>query len=113
MPRDDFSEGTRRTLAERAGINCANPDCGRQTSWPSDDATGRSTRLGKASHITAASPEGPRYDPTLSSEQRSHADNGIWLCSECADRVDKKENEPAYPVELLRHWKTFHESATG
>lgn len=113
MRRDDFSIETRRTLAQRAGFNCANPDCGRPTSWPSDDATGRSTRLGKACHITAASPDGPRYDPALSSAQRSHADNGIWLCSECADRVDKNENEPAYPVELLRHWKDFHESTTG
>lgn len=35
------------------------------------------------------------------------------MCAECADRVDKKENEPKFPVELLRHWKQFHESAIG
>lgn len=94
-------------------MRCANPDCGRPTSAPSDAATGASTRLGKACHISAASPGGPRYDATLSPEQRAHADNGIWLCAECADRVDKIENESMYPVELLRNWKSFHESVVG
>lgn len=50
---------------------------------------------------------------TLTQEQRHSPDNGIWLCAECADRVDKGENEHQYPVELLRHWKKFHESTTG
>lgn len=111
--RDDFSVSTRRDLARRAGLRCANPDCGRETSAPSDDATGTSTLFGRGCHITAASPGGPRYDPSLSADERSHADNGIWLCAICADRVDKRENAPQYPVELLRVWKAFHESSTG
>lgn len=111
--RDEFTANTKRILAERAGQRCSNPDCGRNTAGPSDDGSGESTQLGKAAHITAAAEGGPRYDPTLTQEQRHSPGNGIWLCAECADRVDKGENEHQYPVELLRHWKKFHESTTG
>ncbi len=111
--RDEFTLSTKRILAERAGQHCSNPDCGKSTSGPSDSDSVKSTRLGKAAHITAASEGGPQYDPKLLPEQRSSPDNGIWLCAECADRVDKRENESQYPVELLRKWKKFHESTTG
>jgi len=111
--RDEFKLSTKRILAERAGQCCSNPDCGRSTSGPSDDGSVESTRTGKAAHITAASEGGPRYDPKISPEQRSSPENGIWLCAECADRVDKRENESQYPVELLSNWKQFHESTTG
>ena len=114
MPRSsNFSKTVVRLLAERAGQRCSDPNCGASTSGPSDDSSGHSTTLGKACHITAARPLGPRYDSSLSDEARSHQDNGIWLCATCADRVDKKENEAEFPVELLRVWKEFHESVTG
>ena len=114
MPRSpDFSEKVVRLLAERAGQRCSNPNCGAPTSGPSDDGSGDSTTLGKACHITAARRSGPRYDSSLTDKARSHQDNGIWLCATCADRIDKKENEKNFPVELLRVWKEFHESVTG
>jgi hypothetical protein len=109
----DFSHKTVRLLAERAGQRCSNPQCGSPTSGPSDDGSGDSTTLGRACHISGARPSGPRYDPSLTDPQRAHANNGIWLCAVCADRVDKRENEAEFPVELLRVWKQFHESATG
>ena len=111
--RDNFSKKTVSILAQRAGQHCSNPECGRSTSGPSDDGSGNSTQLGRAAHITAAASGGPRYDPSLTPKQRSSPDNGIWLCSECADKVDKKENKAAYPVELLNFWKAHHESLTG
>jgi hypothetical protein len=109
----DFSKGVVRLLAERAGQRCSNPNCGAPTSGPSDDASGHSTTLGKACHITGARPSGARYDSLLTNKARSHQANGIWLCATCADRIDKKENETEFPVELLRVWKEFHESVTG
>jgi hypothetical protein len=36
--------------------------------------------IGVAAHITAAAPNGPRYDPSLTSAQRRRHLNGIWLC---------------------------------
>ncbi len=110
---DKFSPSVRRILAERAGQRCSNPNCGRPTSGPSDNGAGGSTVLGKACHITAASDGGPRFDSSLTNEQRAHPNNGIWLCATCADRVDKNENVAMFPVELLRCWKEFHESLTG
>ncbi len=98
----DFSADVVRLLAERAGQRCSNPICGRSTSGPSDNGSGDSTTLGKACHITAARPLGPRYDLLLSDAQRAHPDNGIWMCAICADQIDKKENESAFPVALLR-----------
>lgn len=63
--------------------------------------------LGVAAHITAASPGGPRYDPKLSSEERSGHGNGIWLCQNCAKLVD---NDPAlFSVDVLKTWKNSAE----
>ncbi len=111
--RDDFSASTRRILAERAGQQCSNPYCGRPTSGPSEGVSGKSTVLGKAAHITAAAERGARYDASLTAEQRKSVENGIWLCAECADRVDKPENAERYPVELLKWWKALQEDMSG
>ena len=65
--------------------------------------------LGIAAHITAASPRGPRFDPTLSPESRSSLENGIWLCYICAAKIDRDEDR--YPTPLLRGWKQQAEEA--
>ena len=101
--RDDFSEEVKRKLAGRAGHFCSNLNCRQPTSGPSEAAKAV-TNVGVAAHITAASACGPRYDPSLTQEQRSDLDNGVWLCQNCAKRVD---NDVArFPEALLRAWKT-------
>jgi hypothetical protein len=59
--------------------------------------------LGNAAHITAASPGGKRYDPSLTPAQRKHHENGIWLCVAHAKLVDADETQ--FPVDKLREWK--------
>ena len=59
--------------------------------------------IGVAAHITAASPNGPRYSPELRSEQRASADNGIWLCQNCAKLVD--DDVQQFSAHVLRAWK--------
>ncbi len=59
--------------------------------------------VGVASHITAASPDGPRYDPSLTPEQRRHQSNGIWLCQNHGKLVDSDSGH--FTVEKLREWK--------
>lgn len=59
--------------------------------------------VGVAAHITAASPGGKRYDVSLSTEQRRHANNAIWLCQYCAKLVDN--DEVRFPVSVLQGWK--------
>ncbi len=106
--RDDFNQPIVRALAERAAYLCANPDCGSLTIGPSSDVT-KSVRTGKAAHICAASPKGPRYDENQTPDQRSDIENGIWLCSVCADLIDKDTD--AYSCHKIREWKRLHEEA--
>jgi hypothetical protein len=102
MRRDDFSETVKKAVAARAGHLCSNRSCRAPTSGPQSDPT-KSVNLGVAGHITAASPQGPRFDPALSSKERRHADNAIWLCQNCGKLVDNDESR--FTVEELRRWK--------
>jgi hypothetical protein len=102
MARDNFSRRTINLLAERVGFLCSNPACGCHTVGPNQQED-KSTRIGKAAHITAAAPGGPRFELAISAPQRSGIGNGIWLCSNCADLIDK--DEKAYSASLLGVWK--------
>ncbi len=102
----DFSEGMKQTLAKRAGQVCSNPECRRPTSGPHSDET-KAINLGKAAHIRAARPGQARYDANMTDEQRGAISNGIWLCKECARRIDV--DQAKYPVSLLTEWKNKHE----
>lgn len=106
--RDDFPKAILETLAKRVGYRCSNPTCRKLTSGPHTDEA-RAVNVGVAGHITAASAGGPRYDPSLTSEQRRSADNGIWLCQTCGKLVDN--DEARFPVALLREWRQKAEDA--
>lgn len=67
MPRDNFTEATKRLLAERVGYKCSNPFCKRTTIGPQNGSKGVAS-IGEASHICAASPGGKRYNPQMSVE---------------------------------------------
>lgn len=102
MNRDDFTKTTVDMLGKRVGYLCSNPNCKRPTVG-ANEINDKSTIIGIAAHITAASKRGPRYDDSLSIEQRRNINNGIWLCSNCANLIDKDKKR--YTVELLRDWK--------
>lgn len=105
--RDEFTSETKRTVAERVAWRCSFPGCTLPTVGPSEDDDGKSVRLGEAAHITAASPNGPRFDAGLSSAQRRAASNGIWMCRPHARLVDADEDN--YSTETLKHWKRLAE----
>lgn len=106
--RDDFTRKTKDLLARRVAFHCSNPACGRSTIGP--DSAGATLNIGEAAHITAASENGPRWNPNLASEQRRHPDNGIHLCAVHAHVVD---HDPAYSVETLLDWKGQAEGAAA
>jgi hypothetical protein len=109
MDRDDFSKQTRDRLAMRVGVRCSNLVCRKLTTGPRTESP-YIINLGVGAHITAASPGGPRYDLLLSSQQRESAENGIWLCQNCAKLID---NDPErYSAEVLREWKANAEAVT-
>ncbi|WP_328590120.1 HNH endonuclease [Paraburkholderia acidicola] len=61
---------------------CANPDCGAVTSGQTDDPYS-AVNVGEAAHIYGAHPGSARYDPRMTSDERSAISNAIWLCSNC------------------------------
>lgn len=106
--RDKFSQSVIDALAKRAGYRCSEPTCRAATAGPSDESPLHSSNVGEACHIAAASPGGPRYDKTMTSEQRSSAENGIWMCRTHGHEIDT--DKVRFPVELLREWKQIAES---
>ena len=106
--RDDFTAPVKRQLAARVAHKCSNPRCRASTSGPQLDEAG-SVNLGVAAHITAASPNGPRFDSSLIPEERCGAENGIWLCQNCAKLIDSDVKR--FTARVLLDWKEQAESA--
>lgn len=59
--------------------------------------------IGTAAHICAAAPGGPRYDENMSEDERSSADNGIWMCRDHGKAIDSDLKQ--FTVAVLREWK--------
>jgi len=100
--RDDFTIKTRGLLAAETGYRCSNPHCGSPTIGPAS-IPGEIIDIGVAAHITAAAPGGPRFDASLSAEQRKSQRNGIWLCQSCAKEVDSDTS--THTIATLEKWK--------
>lgn len=96
----DFSKETLDSLRDDVGNMCSL--CERPTSGPSREANKR-TNLGTGAHITAAARGGPRYDATLTTEQRRSPENGIWCCRDCGKLVD--DDASTYTVARLQQIK--------
>jgi hypothetical protein len=105
--RDDFSEEVKRIIAARAGYRCSRAACRALTSGPQVDPS-KALNIGVAAHITAASPGGPRYDPSLTSEERRSANNAIWLCQNCGKLVDN--DQARFTEGELMQWKRSAEA---
>src|SRR5712671_6268589 len=106
--RDKFSRDVRESIGKRASYVCSNPDCRALTLAPADADATKVLYIGKAAHICAAADGGPRYDRNMTPDQRSAIENAIFLCSSCADLVDKNAGAD-FPVATLREWKRQHE----
>jgi hypothetical protein len=108
MSRDNFAKPVVDALGKRAAFICSNPNCRKLTIAPSEASESKFVYIGKAAHICAAAKDGPRYHAVMTSEERSAIPNGIFLCSNCADLIDKNCGID-FPVEQLREWKIQHE----
>ncbi|HDR2473716.1 TPA: hypothetical protein QCI26_003433 [Enterobacter soli] len=107
--RDDFNKRTKNDLALRASYLCSRCKC--STVGPSDEGESAVTMIGVAAHICAAAPGtgSRRFDLNMSPEERSHIDNGIWLCVSCSVLIDRDEKR--FTVEKLHQIKNEHESS--
>lgn len=100
--RDEFKREVIRTLQERAGNRCSAPDCRKLTTGPNFNPE-KATRIGVGAHITAAAYGGPRFDESMTPDERSSIRNGIWLCQNCARMIDVDPKR--YSVHRLLSWK--------
>jgi hypothetical protein len=100
--RDNFSKTVISSLERRVNGHCSNPECKVPTSGPN---LGRNTAscIGVAAHLAAAAPGGPRYDENQTVEERKSIENAIWLCTNCATRIDRDDKR--FTLEILRQWK--------
>jgi hypothetical protein len=105
MTRHGFSQQTKYDLAAAAGYYCAR--CPKRTHFYSSTEH-RWIHVGNASHDSAASPGGPRYDVELTEAQRRAYENGCWLCATCATLVDADPD--AFPPGALRRLQEQAES---
>lgn len=96
------SKETLRRLFALSGNQCARPNC--LTVLLSADGA----LVGEAAHIAAESPQGPRFDASLSEDARRGFDNLILLCATCHTEIDKMPVK--FPVALLRKWKRNREA---
>ncbi|VWC20530.1 putative lipoprotein [Burkholderia aenigmatica] len=104
---DRFKQLIITTLAKRSAYRCANPDCGTITSGPTEDPN-NAINVGEAAHIYGANPGSARYEPAMTSAERSAITNAIWLCSNCHKKVD--DDPLRYPAGLMFEWQRAHES---
>jgi hypothetical protein len=93
---DLFHEAADR---EARGWLCSFPTCRTPTIGTPPDAEGE-INIGTAAHICAAAPGRPRYDETMSPEERSSANNGICMCRDHGNAIDSTDSE--FTVERLR-----------
>lgn len=102
MTRQEFTEATKRLIADRAGHQCSFPTCNRQTTTAGPDTASRSS-IGVAAHIYSAAPGGPRGQGGLSEDELRQPENGIWLCSDHSRVVDGNDGRPFTPETLLSY----------
>lgn len=105
--QDEFKSSVIEQLRKRSANRCSNPDCKKLTSSPQISNPNKVNDTGIAAHIAAASEKGPRYDKSMTSEQRSSIENAIWLCAHHATIIDREPE--SYPIEMLKEWKRNNE----
>ena len=110
--RDDFPKPVIDALAKRAAFICSNPECRTSTIAPSQVDDTLFIYVGKAAHICGAAKGGPRYKDAMTSDERRSASNGIFLCSFCADMIDKNGGAD-FPEARIREWKSAHDRWTS
>ncbi len=106
--RVNFLPPIKLLASQRAGYKCSFPECGKVTIGPGPTPDTVS-KLGKAAHIYAASPNGPRGQGAMSEDQLRSVRNCIWLCSTHADLVDLHRGEK-FPASVLYGYRDLHES---
>ncbi len=101
MARDNFPPKIIEIAAKRVAYRCSL--CEKPTIGPSQENNSAVSNTGVASHICAAAEGGPRYDPSMTAQQRKAIENCIWLCQTHSKLIDT--DIAKYTVDYLRKLK--------
>lgn len=71
---------------------------------------GRGVVVGHVCHIEAALPDGARFNPEMSNEQRRAGANLVLMCGGHHKQIDSKEYEDKYDLTRVRKIKRDHEA---
>ncbi|WP_422647330.1 hypothetical protein [Actinoalloteichus caeruleus] len=107
MKARNYSEPTRKALFALSLGRCYEPDCQEQVVRMASDGT--AVVLAEISHICAAQKGGPRYDASMTDDDRRAFPNLLLLCTYHHKLVDGEVTSIQYSVETLTDWKTARE----
>lgn len=107
--RDRVPPAQEKVVIARSGNKCAYPGCGLDLTIDPKADGDRPKATGKVAHIAAASPGGPRFDASMTPEERGSAQNLIYLCGPHHDAVDTQLGY--HTREFLLEAKRAHEVA--
>lgn len=107
-PRD-YTTGTERALFAFSGTTCYFPGCTAKVlifvgSEPVSNV--------QIAHISGANQNSPRYDASMSDDERRAFANLILLCTPHHTIVDRLHPED-FPIDVLTGWKIGHERDAG
>lgn len=94
---------TVKKLYARA-FKCAYPECN-EGLYKEDLVSGTWLLNSRVCHICARSEDGPRWDPSQSSEANRADENLILMCIPHASIIDDFQSIDSYPVSTLSLWK--------
>ena len=106
---NDFSERIKRLAGRSVGFRCCFPGCNRLLISKKENSD-EILNTAEYAHIIAASPGGPRYDSSVSSDDIKSYDNCIVLCATHHHVIDNNPNN--YPSKKLKDWKSIAEERT-
>lgn len=96
---------TRKMLWGQSASRCSFPSC-RITLVEDESETDDPSLIGDEAHIVARSPDGPRGDSELTSDERDLFQNLILMCKNHHKVIDDQEDK--YSVEALHQMKLEH-----
>lgn len=100
-----------KVVIARSGNKCAYPGCVLELTVDPYNKEDQPKATGKVAHIAGASPNGPRYDPDMSTAERGSANNLIYLCGTHHDAIDAQLHH--HTREFLTDAKQNHEQAVA
>ncbi len=107
--RKDFSSSDKIKLAQRSGYICSYPSCEALTIAASEESDRKTSSIGMACHIYAAS-EGlnaKRTNLNLTDDEVSGISNGIWMCYTHGKLIDT--DDVRFTPKILFEWKRISE----